>query len=248
MKYRNIALCCTLVFACISLRPAENPSTQHSSMQTEALSHEDGPQAALQLHGGNPAQHAGDATGHGADHGADHGPEIKLFGNTLGPTGQFLVKFFNFGVFFLILFFLLKGALSAAFKARAEELADQLAQAEREKAEGDAQIHALNQRMESLAQELDASRKRAETDAEQEKNRILEAARQEAAQILERTRQDIETQRRLAERSLRHLVAELAVEGAAQRLQQQVQGPVAAGMIDRAISRIGSVNRIGGMK
>jgi len=42
-------------------------------------------------------------------------------------------------VFFFGLFFLLKGALSSAFKARTKELQEQLGQAERDKAEGLAQ-------------------------------------------------------------------------------------------------------------
>ncbi len=187
-----------------------------------------------------PAHGAEGAEGAGA-HGerAHHGPEIKLFGVVLGPFGQFMLKVFNFAVFFFGLFFLLKGALSSAFKARTRELQEQLGQAERDKAEGLAQIQELETKMTGLQEELDGIMVKAEHDSELEKQRILEAARQEADQILAQTRQEIEFQKRLAEQELRALVAELAVQGATDRLKIQVQGRTAEQVLDRSIERVG---------
>lgn len=158
---------------------------------------------------------------------------------TLGPFGQFMLKVFNFAVFFFGLFFLLKGALSSAFKTRAKELQDQLGQAERDKAEGLAQMRDLETKMTGLQEELDGIMVKAESDAELEKQRILEAARQEADLILAQTRQEIEFQKRLAEQELRALVAELAVQGAADRLQVRVQGVTAERVLDRSIEQVG---------
>jgi len=170
---------------------------------------------------------------------AHHGPEVKLFGMHLGNLGQFGLKVFNFAVFAGLLFFLLKGALSSAFKARTQELKDQLAQAERDKAEADAQMRELEQRMGQLQQELDGLLVRSKEDAASEKARILEAARTEADQILAQARQDIAHHHRLAERELRALVAQLAVEGAEARLKTQVQGDLAARVLDRSIHQVG---------
>lgn len=193
------------------------------------------------------APHAAPAEGHAASsqaaephgEGAHHGPEVKLFGIHLGTLGQFGLKVFNFAVFAGLLFFLLKGALSSAFKARAQELKDQLAQAERDKAEAEAQMRELDQRMGQLQQELDGLLARAEEEAAAEKVRILEAARAEADQILAQARQDIAHHHRLAEQELRALVAQLAVEGAEARLKVQVQGDLAARVLDRSISQVG---------
>lgn len=198
-----------------------------------------------------PAPHSAPAEGHTATspsapradepHGeaAHHGPEVKLFGIHLGTLGQFGLKVFNFAVFAGLLFFLLKGALSSAFKARAQELKDQLAQAERDKAEAESQMRELEQRMGQLQQELDGLLARAEEDAAAEKTRILGAARAEADQILAQARQDIAHHQRLAEQELRALVAQLAVEGAEARLKAQVQGDLAARVLDRSISQMG---------
>lgn len=168
-----------------------------------------------------------------------HGPEIKLFGMSLSPFGQFMVKLFNFAVFFFGLFFLLKGALSSAFKARTKELQDQLSQAERDQAQGQAQIQELETKMSGLQQELDGIMVKADAEAELEKQRILEAARLEADQILAQTRQEIEYQKRLAEQELRALVAELAIQGATERLKTRVQGATAEQVLDRSIEQVG---------
>ncbi len=200
--------------------PAAEPHGE-ASAEHEAASHEGAPHAA---------------EGHGQGH---HGPEIKLFGRTLGPFGQFMVKLLNFGVFFFGLFFLLRGALRSAFRARAQELRDQLSQAERDQAQGQAQIRELEAKMAGLQKELDAIMVTAAADAEAEKGRILEAARQEADQILAQTLQEIEFQKRLAQQELRALVADLAVEGAEARLKAKVQGGTAVAVLDRSIEQVG---------
>jgi F-type H+-transporting ATPase subunit b len=168
-----------------------------------------------------------------------HHPAIVLFGHALDPLGQFGVTVFNFVLFAGILFFLLKGALASAFKARSKDLEDQLSQAEREKAEAERQVQELEARMAGLQQELETIMAKADADAEAEKQRILASAQEEAAQIRLQTRADIEAQQRSAEAGLRALVAELVVAGAAQRLETQVAGTVAARALDRAIDQVG---------
>jgi F-type H+-transporting ATPase subunit b len=168
-----------------------------------------------------------------------HHPEVKLFGKSLGTMAQFGVQGFNFILFAGILGFLLKGALSSAFKARTKELEEKLSQAEREKQEADRQIQELETRMAGLQQELAGIMAKADADAETEKERILESAKLEAAQILAQTGTEIEAQARQAEAALRALVAELVVAGAAQRLESRVQGDVAARVLNQAIEQVG---------
>lgn len=178
-------------------------------------------------------------TAHGAEAGAHHGPEVKLFGMSLGQIGQFVIRVVNFSIFFAILYFILKGALSSAFKARAKELEEQLSQAEKDKAEGEAQLKELETKMAGMQAELAGIMAKAEADAEAEKARVLESARAEAAQILSQTHAEIEFQKKLAEKELRALVAELAVEGAVKRLEARVQGTAAEQLMDHAIQTVG---------
>jgi len=232
-RYLSIASLC-LASALWATEPTP-PAQEHAPVQQQG--HTPVPHRTAAAEHAAPAHGTEGAAAHGET--AHHGPEIKLFGMTLGPFGQFMLKVFNFAVFFFGLFFLLKGALSSAFKTRTKELQEQLGQAERDKAEGLAQIQELETKMTGLQEELDGIMVKAESDADLEKQRILEAARQEADQILAQTRQEIEFQKRLAEQELRALVAELAVQGAAERLQVRVQGTTAERVLDRSIEQVG---------
>jgi len=225
----QLALTSALWLGTPALRAQEPvPPTTHETHATEGHT-----QPASTHEGAAPHEAAShEAAGH-------HGPEIKLFGKSLGPFGQFMVKLFNFAVFFFGLFFLLKGALGSAFKSRTKELQDQLSQAERDQAQGLAQIQELEAKMSGLQQELDGIMVKADAEAEIEKQRILEAARQEADQILVQTRQEIEYQKRIAEQELRALVAELAIQGATERLKTRLQGATAEQVLDRSIEQVG---------
>jgi len=219
---------------------AEEHGKPHAAPAT-AAGHEHAAPAAG-AHTAPADSHGAPAKEHGAaahGEGEHHGPAIKLFGKTLGTNAQFGVKLINFIIFFLILYFLLKGALSAAFKARTKEVTDLLSQAERDKAEGEAQLRELEAKMTGLKTELDGIMTKAEADAEFEKQRILESAKAEAAQILAQASADIDAQRRVAEAELRALVADLAVEAATARIKAKVQGDMADRILNRAIDQVG---------
>lgn len=210
---------------------AEKHGTPAAGHETQPAGHEAQPGGA----------HAtpGDAHGTEAHGGTHHKPPMVLFGKEYGKGGAFLVQLLNFAIYGAGLFFILKGALSAMFKSRKEELETMLAQAERDKAEGEAQMKEMEAKMAGLEGELAGILAKAETDAEAEKQRVLEAAKAEAVVILAQAQAEIGYQKRQAEQELRALVAELAVEGAAKRLEAKLQGPEAAKAVDRAIQQIG---------
>jgi F-type H+-transporting ATPase subunit b len=216
---------------------------QNPSQETHATGPERGPEA--QSHGQEAAPQAEpeQAEGHkaGAHEEAEghHGPAMKLFGKAYGNGPAFLVQLLNFAIYAAGLFFVLKGALSAIFKTRKVELETLLSQAERDKAEADAQMKELEAKMAGLEGELAGILAKAESDAEVEKQRVIEAAKAEAEQILAQAQTEIGNQKRLAEQELRALVAELAVEGAATRLEAKLTGAEAAKALDRAIQKIG---------
>ena len=191
----------------------------------------------------NVGQNAHDGHGHDNGHGGGHhGPEVVLFGAHIGDTGQFFLKLANFLIFAGLIFWLLKGILSSAFKARINEIETKLAQSEKDRLEGKIQLRDLEAKMAGLEQELGGVMAKAESDAEAEKQRILEAARAEADQILAQVQADIDYQRRSAETELRELVARLAIEGAESRIQRQLQGDSATRVMDQAIQQIGGAN------
>lgn len=202
------------------------------------------PAAEHQVHEGAPAAEAAHGQAHAEAHeaeGEEHKPPVKLFGITLSALAQFGIQVLNFSIFAGVIVFLLKGALASAFKARTQELTEQLNQAERDKAEGETQLQELEAKMAGLQAELETILAKAETDAEAERARILEAARTESEAILAQAQAEIESQKRLAEKALRNLVAELALEGATNRLKTQLQGAVAEQALDHAIKQVGGM-------
>jgi F-type H+-transporting ATPase subunit b len=240
----RLSLSVALVLSPLSLL-GQGHEAQHAETPAQEATVQVHEAPAPEGHGENaPAAHEGaghgeaNAEGHGVAH---HGPAMKLFGKEYGNLGAFLVQLLNFAIYAAALIFLLKGVLSAMFKSRKEELEALLSQSERDKAEGEAQVKALEAKMAGLEGELAGILAKAETDAEAEKQRVLEAARTEAGLILAQAQSEIDHQKRQAEQELRALVAELAVEGAAQRLAQKLQGPEAGKALDRAIQQIGGV-------
>ncbi|MDR3685306.1 MAG: hypothetical protein P4L11_16375 [Geothrix sp.] len=243
LNLTRLSLSALLVFSPLAML-AQAPGA------TQAVEKHESPTAG---HEAQPAGHEGQApegeaaseaahgegaheAGHGAGH---HGPAMKLFGKEYGNGGAFLVQLLNFAIYGAALFFLLKGALSAMFKSRKEELETLLSQAETDRAEGEAQLKAMEAKMSGLEAEMAGILDKAKADAETEKQHVLEAARTEAALILAQAQAEIGYQKRQAEFELRALVAELAVEGAAKRLEAKLQGPDAGKAVDRAIQQIG---------
>jgi F-type H+-transporting ATPase subunit b len=239
----RLSLSALLSFSPLALLAQSHGTTQAvEKHETPAAGHEAQPagheapspegQAAPEAPHGEGAHEAGHEGGH-------HGPAMKLFGKEYGNGGAFLVQLLNFIIYGAALFFLLKGALSAMFKSRKEELETLLSQAETDRAEGEAQMKAMDAKMSGLESEMAGILDKAKADAAAEKQLVLEAAKAEATLILSQAQAEIGFQKRQAELELRALVAELAVEGAAKRLEAKLQGPAAGKAVDRAIQQIG---------
>lgn len=234
----RLSLSALLSFSPLALLAQSHGTTQAvEKHETPAASHEAQP-AGHEGQAAPEAQH-GEAAHEASHEGGHHGPAMKLFGKEYGNGGAFLVQLLNFVIYGAALFFLLKGALSAMFKSRKEELETLLSQAETDRAEGEAQMKAMEAKMSGLESEMAGILDKAKADAEAEKQLVLEAARAEATLILSQAQAEIGFQKRQAELELRALVAELAVEGAAKRLEAKLQGPEAGKAVDRAIQQIG---------
>ena len=257
-KYRHFLFTLTvLTYVCCfsnalaAQQPESAPASQAEIVENVDQREQIGEQASGHDDQNSNQNHSQDGHGHDHDHGDHdhddhghhHGPEVVLFGAHIGDTGQFFLKLGNFLIFAGLIFWMLKGILSSAFKARIKEIETKLAQSENDKAEGRVQLRELEAKMAGLEQELSGVMAKAESDAEAEKQRILEAARAEADQILAQVQVEIEHHKRSAETELRELVARLAVEGAEARIQRQVvQGDSATRIMDQAIQQIGGAN------
>ena len=233
-KLLRLSLAATLALSPLGLA-AQAPAAQAPASEGLSSSHAEQASTAHPVSAEAPeAAEAHEAAEH-------HPAPMVLFGKAYGNGPAFLVQLLNFAIYVAGLVFLLKGPLSAMFKTRREELETALAKSEHDRAEGEAQLKELAAKMAGLEGELAGILSKAEADAEVEKQRVLDSARAEAQQILAQARSEIGLQKRQAEQELRALVAELAVEGAAKRLEAQLAGPEAGQALDRAIQQIGGI-------
>ncbi|MBS1767705.1 MAG: hypothetical protein JST05_09940 [Acidobacteria bacterium] len=249
MKTRNLipsaTLAALLLTGASALRAQESAAAvEHASPGDHGQDRDAAPVAKTSVksrvaHEAQPAPETGTEE-------AGHEPEVKLFGFALGSFAQWIIQLINLALFAGALWYLLKGPIKSAFAAFKKDLEDRLAQAERDKAEGEAQIKELEAKMAGLQAELGDIMAKAATEAEAEKQRVIEAAKAEAAALLAAAESEITRQQQLASQELRALVAELAVEAAAKKLEAKVQGAAAQTVTDHAIAELGAVN--GGAK
>ena len=245
MKTRSLilpsALATLLLVAAPALR-AQAPAEQHASPGDHGQDREAAPVVKNRaLHEAQP-----EALPAPQPEAASNEHQVKLFGLSLGSLAQWIIQLINLALFGGALWYLVKGPVKAAFANLKKDLEDRLAQAETDKAEGEAQIKELEAKMAGLQAELSEILAKAGVEAEAEKQRVLAAARSEAAAILAAAESAITRQQQLASQELRALVAELSVEAAAKRLEIRVQGSVAQTVTDHAIAELGAVQ--GGAK
>ena len=218
-----------------TLRAQEPAAVQHDSPGDHGQDRDAAAPAALR----STTIHEATAPANEAEPKGKEKEEVKLFGLAIPPLGQWIIQLFNLLLFAGGLWYLVKGPVRAAFANMKKDLEDRLAQAERDKAEGEAQIKELEAKMAGLQAELGEILAKAGVEAEAEKQRVLAAAKTEAAAILAAAESAIARQQQLASQELRALVAELAVEAAAKRLEARVQGQVAQSVTDHAIAELG---------
>jgi F-type H+-transporting ATPase subunit b len=137
-------------------------------------------------------------------------------------------------VFFILAWFTMKFVWPPIMKAldeRAQKIADGLAAADKAKADLVAAERRVSEEMgkaRSVAGEVRAS-------AEQQANALIEQARAEAARIVAQARQAAEAEAQTAMQSardqLRYAVAALAVKGAGQILQREVDAQAHAALL-----------------
>ena len=243
MKKRSLilpaAFAAILLLGAPSLR-AQAPAAAHASPGDHGQDRDAAPAVKA-----SAVHEAGEAKAGNEAKAENKAETIKSFGFEFGALSQWIIQVINILIFGGILFYFLKGPISTAFANFKKDLEDRLAQAERDKAEGEAQIKELEAKMAGLQAELGDIMAKAGVEAEAEKQRVLEAAKTEAAAILAAAESEISRQKQLASQELRALVAELAVEAAAKKLEAKVQG-AAQSVTDRAIAELGAVN--GGAK
>lgn len=152
------------------------------------------------------------------------------------PT-LFYYSVLNFVVFAAALYVVLRKPTRDFFAARAELLAQRVADAGRAEADAKQRIDAIRTRMNALEGELVALRRQAEADAEAERLAIIQRAETFSSKIVADTERMIGQELGRAEETLKRTAVDVAIMMAERILREQMtpddQGRVAMRFVDR---------------
>lgn len=191
-----------------------------------------------------PAQPDHPAPGHAApgtlqDHveGDEHGTLAGLLWPTL-----------NFAVLIGLLWWLLKEPAANYLRDRHSAIRHDLVEAANVKAAAAAQLAELDRKLQALPGEIEVLQERVSREIAAEEQRIAAMASAERERLLEQTRREIDLQLRLAKRELVEHTAALAVQLAADRLQQQITPDDQSRLVDRYLDQVQSTTTRGMMR
>ena len=208
----NLRIFALLMFfsACVVL-PAQAQTPDHSQPSTEHVA--PGVQA-------EPNEHATEEEHH------------SVWAGLLWPT-------VNFAILFGGLWYFLKEPLSSYLRDRHTAIRKDLVDAANVSAAAQTQLAELDRKLQALPAEIDALRQRGSEEIAAEETRIAKLAASERERLLEQTRREIDLQLRLAKRELVEHTADLAVQLAGSRIQQQMTPTDQDRIVDRYLKDVG---------
>lgn len=118
----------------------------------------------------------------------------------------------------VILFFLLR-VLPKAFRSRSESIQKQLVDARSATELANERLGAIEAKLGTLGEDIDAIRRQTENDLLEDERRIKQSLEDERVRIVKSAEQEIESAGAAAQRELRRFAASLAIEKAAQRIE-----------------------------
>jgi F-type H+-transporting ATPase subunit b len=144
----------------------------------------------------------------------------------------------NFAILFGGLWYFLKQPLSAYLRDRHTAIRKDLVEAATVSATAQSQLAELDRKLQALPGEIEALRQRGTEEIAAEEARIARLAAAERERLLEQTRREINLQLRLAKRELVEHTADLAVQLAGSRIQQQMTPADQDRIVDRYLNDV----------
>jgi F-type H+-transporting ATPase subunit b len=211
----NKLLRMTLLWALLVLPAAAQSQPDHSQPGTEKAA--PGVQA-------EPNEHATEEEHH------------SVWAGLLWPT-------VNFAILFGGLWYFLKAPLVTYLKDRHSSIRKDLVEAASVSATAQTQLDEIGRKLRALPGEIDALRHRGAEEIAAEETRIAKLATAERERLLEQTRREIDLQLRAAKRELVEHTADLAVQLAGTRIQQQMTPADQHRIVDRYLERVDGERR-----
>jgi F-type H+-transporting ATPase subunit b len=144
----------------------------------------------------------------------------------------------NFAIMVWIIYYFGRGPFVGYLERRQTEVRKELVEAAALRTTATATLAEIEARMKALPGELDALRARGREEIIAEDQRIAAAAAAERERLLEQTRREIDLQLRLAKRELVEHAANLSIQIAAERIQNDITPADQDRLIDRYLDQV----------
>ncbi len=148
-------------------------------------------------------------------------PSVRMFGRAFGMKQERAATVFqllNFLVLTVLVIWFLARSLPKVFGQRSSGIRKQLVDARRATEEANQRMHAVEQRLAKLDDEIAAIGLQAEKISEQDAERLKTSAEDEKNKIVAAAEQEIAAAAANAQRQIRQFAAELAIDQAARRI------------------------------
>jgi F-type H+-transporting ATPase subunit b len=144
----------------------------------------------------------------------------------------------NFAILVGVLWYFFKAPFAGYLQERHTSVRRDLVEAASVKAAAAAQLAEIDRKLQALPAEIAALRARGAEEIAAEEQRIAALAAAERDRLLEQTRREIDLQLRLAKRELVEHTADLAVQLAGSRIQQQITSADQERLVDRYLDQV----------
>lgn len=150
-----------------------------------------------------------------------HSPAVQAIARVMHvktETASNIFLIFNSAIIWTGIIWLLVKVMPKAFRTRSETISKELANAHAATEEAKRRLNEVEARLARLDSEIDAIRKQALHDSAEDEKRIKASLEEERKRIIESAEQEIESFGLAAQRDLKRVAADLAVERALQRI------------------------------
>jgi F-type H+-transporting ATPase subunit b len=144
----------------------------------------------------------------------------------------------NFAILFGGLWYFFKAPIATYLRDRHTAIRKDLVEAANVSSAAQAQLAEIDRKLNALPGEIDELRRRGAAEIEAEEARIAKLATAERERLLEQTRREIDLQLRLAKRDLVEHTADLAVQLASTRIQEQITPADQERIVDRYLNDV----------
>lgn len=190
--------------------------------------------ALAQEHAPAPKAPEAHAPADAQEHAAEGGHDQSIGGMLLGMAWPVA----NFIIFIGILYYFFNKPFTEYLSGRSETIRKDLVEAAELRNNANAQLAAIDQKLQALPGELTALRHRGSDEIVAEEQRIAAAAAADRERLLEQTRREIDLQVRLAKKEILEHAADLSVQLATERIRKEVTPADQDRLVDRYLSQV----------